>query len=658
MISRRKFLTSGMLIGAGLFMPRAWFNLKFQRTVTTPTLDPASITKYVTPLLIPPAMPRMSEITGNQGELIDYYEVSIRQLQQQVLPTGLPKTTVWGYGPAADPNNARFNFPAYTIEASVSKPVRVKWMNQLTDSNNHFLPHLLPVDPTLHWANPSGPRDTHPMFEATPPLYTGPVPIVTHLHGAHVGDESDGFAEAWYLPDAADIPTGYSQVGTFYNHFKTKAETQFGDLWTPGSAVFQYPNDQPATALWYHDHTLGMTRLNVYAGPAGYYLLRGGPYDLTGGELPSGNYEIPILIQDRSFNSDGSLFYPDSREYFDGFTGPFIPDSDMHPYWNPEFFANTMVVNGNTWPVLNVEPRRYRLRLLNGCNARFLILRMVSSIDPPNLPPTTTALPFWQIGADSSFLKAPVELESLLVAPAERADVIIDFSSLKGQTIYLINEGPDEPFGGGQAGVDFEFANPATTGQVMQIIVGTSVTGVDTTQDPANLTLPAPPQLGPAIRTRQISLNELDSNVLEDVGPREAMLGLVGPGGIGVPRQWGDQISETPGVNEIETWEIYNFTADAHPIHPHLVHFEVLEREDMTTGVKTGPEKWESGYKDMVVSYPGAITRIKALFDKAGLYTWHCHILEHEDNEMMRPYQVLEGPGQGSWKLNFPLVNK
>jgi hypothetical protein len=336
------------------------------------TLDPSGIAKYVTGLVIPPAMPRTSKIIRPGSRPVSYYEIAVRQFGQQILPAPMPSTTVWSYGSVRSP--ASFNYPAFTIEAKWEAPVRVKWINDLKDANGHFLPHLLPVDPTLHWANPPGGtdgRDERPTFSSTPGPYTGPVPIVTHLHGGHSREESDGFAEAWYLPAAGDIPGGFATVGSFYEEFRGKFEAGFGQAWEPGTAVFQYDNDQPATTTWYHDHTLGMTRLNVYAGPAGFYVLRGGPKDLPGGILPGpapalGDsagcryYENPIAIQDRSFNIDGSLFYPDSREFFDGFAGPFIPDSDISPIWNPETFGNAMVVNGRTWPELQVEPRRYR----------------------------------------------------------------------------------------------------------------------------------------------------------------------------------------------------------------------------------------------------------------------------------------------------------
>jgi bilirubin oxidase len=474
-----------------------------------------------------------------------------------------------------------------------------------------------------------------PTFTETPGAYTGPVPIVTHLHGGHSTQESDGYAEAWYLPAAGNIPAGYATDGTWYDSFKAQFQSQTDVTWQPGSAVFQYANDQRAATMWYHDHTLGMTRLNVYAGPAGFYLLRGGPDDKVIGTLPGpapalGDppgmkyYEIPIAIQDRAFNADGSLFYPDSREFFDEFAGPYIPESDISPIWNPEFFGNTMVVNGRTWPHLEVEPRRYRLRLLNGCNSRFLILKFS---DP--------ALSFWQIGSDGGFLPAPVQLSQLLMSPAERMDVIVDFSVLPpGTEVILQNLAPDEPFGGGEPEDDFEPADPATTGQVMQFRV-VSAKGVDHSTPPNLLVLPALIPLGLASNTRQVSLNEEVSAVLDDVGPREALLGTLS-GSTANPLGWMDAITENPALGATELWEIHNFTADAHPIHIHEVQFQIVDRQPFGGTVRP-PEANESGFKDTVIAYPGEITRIKATFDLPGLYVWHCHIVEHEENEMMRP---------------------
>jgi bilirubin oxidase len=581
---------------------------------------------------------------------LDYYEIAVRQFQQQILPTGLPMTTVWSYGSIN--HSGTFNYPAFTIEAKFNIPVRVKWINGLVDSSGKFLSHLLPVDPTLHWANPPGGingRDTHPTFTSTPGPYLGPVPIVTHLHGGHTTEESDGYAEAWYLPTANNIEAGFATEGSFYEIFKKEFEDKHGVTWVPGSAIFQYTNDQRASTLWFHDHTLGMTRSNVYAGPAGFYLIRGGPDDLPQGVLPgpapalgdppgTKYYEIPIAIQDRSFNADGSLFYPPSREFFDGFTGPYIPGSDIAPIFNPEFFGNTIVVNGRTWPKLEVEPRRYRFRFLNGCNSRFLILKMV--INPTAKRPETPVLPFWQIGSEGGFLPKPVILRELLIGLAERADVIVDFTHLRvGTEVHLINQGPDEPFGGGVPGKDFAPADPETTGQVMKFVV-VPLTSQDDSTPPQRLVLPTFTPLDAATNTRKVSLNEVDSNVLEGVGPRAALLGTIDTNGNPVLMGWDDPITENPALNSIEIWEIYNFTEDAHPIHIHEVQFQVFDRQEFDRRRRRPPEDWETGFKDTVIAYPGEITRVKALFDLPGLFVWHCHIVEHEDHEMMRPYRI------------------
>jgi spore coat protein A len=641
MITRRQFLKISAGAGVGLLLPWKWAGRVFADPLPGGSLDPTTIPKYQLPLIIPPAMPRVRKMRMRGGRNGDYYEIAVRQFQQQILPPGLPMTTVWSYGSARHPGS--FNYPAFTIEAKWRQPVRVKWINDLKDPlTGNFLPHILPVDPTLHWANPPGGiegRDSRPTFTTTPGPYTGPVPIVTHLHGGHTTQESDGYAEAWYLPAAGNIPPGYATEGSWYDAFKTEFYNQWGVVWEPGTAVFQYANDQRATTLWYHDHTLGMTRVNVYAGPAGFYLLRGGPDDRVIGVLPGpapalGDppgmryYEIPIAIQDRSFNEDGSLFYPDSREFFDGFPGPYIPDSDISPIWNPEFFGNTMVVNGRTWPYLEVEPRRYRFRFLNGCNSRFLILKF----SDPNLT-------FWQIGTEGGFLPAPVELPQLLMGPAERADVIVDFGGFApGTEILLHNIGPDEPFGGGIPGIDFPVADPDTTGQVMQFRVAPRL-GQDRTTPPDQLILPPLVGLGPESYTRQVSLNEEDSAVLPNVGPRAALLGTLDDDGEPAPLMWDDPITENPALGATEVWEIYNFTEDAHPIHIHEVQFQVVERQPFE-GTPYGPEPWETGYKDTVIAYPEEITRVRVLFDLPGRYVWHCHIVEHEDNEMMRPYFI------------------
>jgi spore coat protein A len=689
-LTRRGFLKISIGAGGALILP-GWMAKYAHAAIPGGTLDPLIVPKYQTPMLIPPVMPKAGTIKNMMGKNIDYYEISMKQFPQQILPAGHPATTVWGYGAvAADSKRGLLlhNAPSLTIEADHGRPVQVKWINGLVDQSGGYLPHLLPVDPTLHWANPPGggaERDTRPTFTSTPGPYTGPVPIVTHVHGAvGVGDESDGYAEAWYLPAAGNIPSGYATEGTWYGFFHGKASAAYGVTWGPGHATFQYPNLGRASCDWYHDHTLGMTRLNVYAGPAGFYIIRGGPDGdaavidtQTGlpavlpGPAPKANdkfppnktyYEIPIAIQDRAFNTDGSLFYPDTREFFDGIKGEFIPFSNgngegFSPIWNPEFFGNMIMVNGNTWPFQTVEQRRYRLRFLNGCQSRFLIL------DFNQIP----GVQVWMIGNEGGFLAAPVDITALgnqlLMGLAERADVIVDFTNVPVGNYVLGNVGPDEPFGGGVPGVDFDPADPASTGQVMQFNVVPAL-APDPTTPPQFLQLPAVAALPPPVRTRKLALIEkmgmgYDANGDPLEGPVEALLGRVDPAGHVTEDLWMSPITENPAVGDTEVWEIYNTTGDAHPMHVHEVVFEVVNREGLTLdvngdvvqpigldGVITPPEPWETGYKDTVIAYPGQVTRIRAQFNTPGQYVWHCHIVEHEDNEMMRPYRI--GPAQGA----------
>ncbi len=688
-LSRRTFIKAVGAAGAGFvlysYLPGG--TKRALAAIPGGTLDPLTVPKYMTPMLIPPVMPRAGTITMPGGKPGDYYEISMKQFSQQILPAGFPKTTVWGYGAVKSASTRGLlihNAPSLTIETKWNRPVRVKWINDLKDANGNFLPHLLPVDPTLHWANPpqgsdplygSGPRDSRPTFTSTPGPYTGPVPIVTHLHGsAGVGDESDGYAEAWFLPAANNIPGGYAKEGTWYNFFAGKASTNFGVTWGPGFSIFQYPNNQRECTLWYHDHALGMTRLNVYAGPAGFFLVRGGPEGdkaildsrtgttavlpspapMEGDKFPPNKtyYEIPIAVQDRAFNADGSLFYPNSREFFDGATASnpgFIPFTDLSPIWNPEFFGNMIMVNGNTWPFQTVEKRRYRLRFLNGCQSRFLIL------DFNNIP----GVEVWQIGNEGGFLAAPVNLTAnngnrLLMGLAERVDLIVDFTNVPVGNYVLGNVGPDEPFGGGEPPGDFDSADPDTTGQVMQFRVVPPV-APDPTTPPQFLVLPAITPLPAEVRTRPLALLEQASEFWD--GPAEAMLGTVDGDGFGVSHMWADPVTENPGVGDTEVWEYYNFTADAHPMHIHEVAFQVVNRQALVTnedgetepparlvGDPRPPEAWESGFKDTVIAYPGEVTRFRVRFTNPGQFVWHCHIVEHEDNEMMRPYRI--GPVQ------------
>jgi FtsP/CotA-like multicopper oxidase with cupredoxin domain len=415
-----------------------------------------------------------------------------------------------------------------------------------------------------------------------------------------------------------------------------------------------------------------MTRLNVYAGPAGFYLLRGGPGDRvldarTGAKakLPGpaprpgdrGNKryrEIPIAIQDRSFTAPGELFYPDTRAFFDGFEGPYLPETPVSPIWNPEFFGNTMVVNGKAWPRLTVEKRRYRFRLLNGCDSRYLILRFS---DP--------RVKVWQIGAEGGFLPEALDLNAvadgtILLGLAERADVIVDFADVPANTqVFLLNVGPDEPFKGFNAdgslsdgeGGALDPADPATTGQVMRFDVVPSATADDSTP-PQHLRFPTPayPVGG---TSRRLAVIEEEVEIGEQMVVTAGLLGRV-VDGRAVPKMWHEPITENPSAGATEVWQIANTTADVHPIHIHEVLFQVVNRQPISvseeehritvSGPARPPEPWESGLKDTVNAYPGEVTRVRMRFEREGNYVWHCHIVSHEDNEMMRPYRI--GPVQ------------
>ena len=735
------------------------------------TLDPLTIPKYVTPLVIPPVL---YDDQGGTAPL--NVEVAQRQITQQVLPTGFPPTPLWAYGDPARP--ATFNNPSFTIEVTKDTMATVKWINELTDGAGNYLKHIIQdaagnpiIDQTLHWAAPNEDcRDGSARTDcrgASDLPYNGPIPMVVHVHGAHVGPGSDGYPEAWWLPNGVaagidctnvdgypatpDTADDFACNGTF---FESAEGDDTGKAVGQGYAIDMYPNDQPTSTLWYHDHTLGITRLNVYAGGAGFWLIRGNDNSETGlisGTLPGpapGLFngpaapvrgeirEIPIAIQPKSFNADGTQFYPADRAFFEGLgTGgifadntdvniPFLPQasSDIAPVWNPEAFFNTMVVNGSTWPFLEVAPERYRFRLLNAADSRFLNMAL-QAIEQRTLPngkikeKVLGEVPFYQIGAEQSLLPAVVRIETgfatplpgngadvcetgggkpkprgrgagnancvnavpgtfpeqaLLVGPAERADVIVDFSALPAGTnvVRMINTAPDAPFGG----FPDVPADPNTTGQVMQFTINPALAnpGGDPSTPPALLVLDANPggvpKLGPSGFTQDLALLEeesallcvtvdavtgvisLDPNstppvcdpVLGSVpfGPKEAVVGVNGSGG-GDVQLWDDPIAQNPGVNDIETWELWNWSADGHPMHLHLVKFEVVNRQIIGGPVRP-PEPWEMGWKDTVIAYPGEVTRIKAKFDIPGLYVWHCHILSHEDNEMMVPFCVGE----------------
>lgn len=631
-VSRRQILKAGAVTGgAAVFgVPQ----LLTRRTAAASSMiEPSSIPKYVTPLFILPAMPPSGA---------NKWSVAARRFTQQILPSGFPATTVFGMGSTTDPSTN--HAPAYTIEAPVNELTQVTWVNQLVDSSGNYVPHLLPIDPTLHWANPPGRtrgRDSQPTFTSTPGPYTGPVPFTVHLHGSHDFEENDGYPESWFLPVANNIPKGYATVGSFYEQFRDEAHRHYGVTWQPGSAIFSYENDQRATNLWFHDHSLGITRLNASCGLTGHYILRGGPSDLPPGVLPgpaprpgdppgTKYYEIPLVFADHNFNTDGSIAWPANNQ---SSPGPYIPYTDIPPIWSdPGQTGGVMMVNGNSWPFLEVEPRRYRFRLLNTCNFRVLRLKVVSD---PAIQGGQPALPIWVIGSDGGFLPAPVMLASsnpaddLQILQSERYDIIIDFTNVPvGTKLYLIDEV-------GPAQAD----DNALPNEVMQFQV-VPLASTDTSTPPDQLNLPGFKKLPNATNLRRVSFNMIMSTFQPSVVAKH-LCGTVDANGNTTPLEWHDPITEAPVVNTTEDWEVWNFGAGGHDFHVHLVEFQLQDRRKISDGSNVPLAPYESGDKDSAFAPTGTITRIRATFDHVSRFVWHCHFLDHEDNDMMRPWHCV-----------------
>jgi len=586
-------------------------------------LDPTTVPKYVNQLTGPP--PVYVPTAGNG------YYVTATAFDQQILPLPLPKTHVWGYGGLAKdaitgaPLGFVRNTPGPTFEATRGTLINVKWANDIET------PHLFAVDPTLDWANPNNmPMPMEPVTAPPfPPGYPGaqsPVPIVPHLHGSEDQSTSDGNADAWW--------TWNGKHGAAYSTYTAT---------NPNAAVFHYPNAQPATTLWYHDHAVGITRLNVMAGLAGFYLLRD-PSDPIAPLLPSGKYEMPLAIQDRNFYADGSLFFPSDGQ-----------NPTVHPYWRPEFFGNTIMVNGKVWPNMNVDKGLYRFRLLDGSNARFYTLSF------------SNGMPFTMIGIEGGYLRAPVTLTQLTIAPGERADILVDFSNVAPGTKIIMQNAANAPFPDGDP------ANPLTTGQIMQFTVTDNLGHAPVTlPTPLNPTLAGSfPSLPARVKTRVLTLVEVE-------GPNGPLAVLLDGQNGSAP------ISEQPQLGTTEDWVIINLTEDTHPIHLHLVQFQLVSRQAVNvtaylgdwkmkngepplnhstipvnpaaylTGSPVGAPSHEQGWKDTIKMNPGEVTTIRVRFapiDGCGNYPfdatagpgyeWHCHIIDHEDNAMMRPYKVV-----------------
>ncbi|MEH2466083.1 multicopper oxidase family protein [Nostoc sp.] len=554
-------------------------------------LDPRTQPKFIN------SLPSLKRIDGTKG---GHFNVTIGQTKQWLGLYSSPgadgiygtkddarlNTTVWGYGLQGQNS---VTYPGSTFVAQKNVPIEVLWDNKLPKSG-----HILPVDKSII------PQSIQKA------LQKGLVPTATHLHGGHTEWTSDGYSKAWFTQD-------FSQTGT---------------SWVKKN--YTYANDTQAATLWYHDHIMGNNRLSLYAGLAGFYLLRdNNEINLINRNiLPSSDYEKEIIIQDRNFTANGQLYYPP------GSNNPPVP----YPSVRSNFFGNFILVNGMAWPKLAVEPRKYRLRLVNGSNSRFYSLFFNDSKEK-----------FYEIGIEQGLLEKPVALENLVLAPGERADVIVDFTGDSGKEFILKN-----------------FVNEADsqlTGQIMKIAVNqplskvpnatvdTNETGGLTTQlRPDKITVPVKTGL-----TRQLVVFENK----DEYGRELLEQGTLADGSL----RYDDPITEKPRLGTTEVWEFYNTTQAPHPIHLHLVPFLILNRQKFAGSVmpvttnlgKTKlflknvslignpqtPPLSQKGWKDTVVVNPGEIVRIITTFDKPGYYMWHCHILEHEDFDMMRPFQVV-----------------
>jgi spore coat protein A, manganese oxidase len=567
MLSRRRLLRRGLYTTAGLALSKGVPAIGQAMASPAQVRSGVRLTRYVDPLPIPPVI----RYAGKPDEII---EIEMRQFNQKV-HRDLPPTMLWGYNGS---------WPGPTIEAQRGQTLNINWVSKLPPT------HLLPIDHSIHGAESSLPA----------------VRNVAHLHGACVMPDDDGYPEAWF--------TAQGEQGSRFNPH-------------PSS----YPNCQPSTTLWYHDHCLGITRLNIYAGLAGFYLVRDETEDAL--NLPRGEFEIPLMLQDRLFHRDGSLYYP-----------TVVNGPKEHPIWIQELFGDMNCVNGKVMPFLEVEPRKYRFRILNASNARFYHLRLFNSDATGHVLNQSFDVPsFQQIGTDGGLLPTPLELRYLLVAPAERFDIIVDFSGCEGKSFSLINDAPAPYTMGGQYLPE----------DVMLFKVTKPLSSKDTSSVPEVL-VPFE-YLNPTFATRERML--LVSEI-ERPSDGYVIVGLLGNA------RWHDPITEDPKAGSTEIWSFVNITGDVHPLHVHLVRFQVLNRQafDVQTYQQTGklvftgkpmaPESNERpALKDTVKSYPGYVTRIIQRFDlpheaavtpgQELLYVWHCHILEHEDNDMMRPYKVI-----------------
>jgi spore coat protein A, manganese oxidase len=547
----------------------------------------------------------------------NHYTVGAYSTQQDLLglkdAKGNPiMTTVFGYGPDA----ANATYPGRTFEVQQGSPIAVTWVNGLPTQ------HVVNIDPTLLDGEMPG-MGIH-YNPATNEIAEG-IPAVPHLHGKHTDAIYDGTPMQWWTPDGTAMGMDYVDTQQFNP--------------TQPANTFTYRNDQQAATLWYHDHAMGVTRLNAYAGMAGFYAIRnqwdtGAPDNPLG--LPADAYEMGLAIQDKQFLSNGQLWFPANAQTVDGVSNV---ASTL-----PEMFGDTILVNGKAWPKMTVEAKRYRLRLINASDSRFYTMTLTN-------PATNGTTPIWQIGSDDGLLNAPVKLAALTLAPGERADIIVDFTKFKVGTRFVLTNNARAPFPAGARVV------PGLTDRIMAFDVVAPV-GADLSTPPAQMTslnrtdpIPAPAVVTP---TRDIALYE----TTDGYGRITPLLGTPASSA-----EFLDPITENITLGATEVWQIYNNTADTHPIHLHQVAFQVLTRNTFTTklanlGVSaSGATIWGMGqvttktppvlaprnevaWKDTIQINPGEVITVRATFDLPGKYVVHCHILSHEEHDMMRFMQI------------------
>lgn len=711
-MSRRKFVQiTGATVAA----------LAFGRLDVIPTVDAfensIGLSKFTQPLrgigpgAIPVAIPDKKWSWDNGRIMASHYTIDINQYTDKLHPD-LGDTTLWGY----NPRNALgvTGIPTQKhlggiIVAERGIPIQITFQNNLPNK------HILPVDPTIMGV--AGFQENR---------------TTVHLHGGEVPWISDGGPFSWF-DNAGHYGDSVSKNGS-PNIYKI-----LNPALKPGQAEYYYPNQQSARFVWYHDHAVGLTRLNAYAGIASGYIIRDlfeRGLQLLG--LPAfiekGGREIPLVVQDKIFVDDnigltdptwgdlglptgnGSLWYPHVYEDRWGSASGSNPSALSSPSVIPEMFGDTMLVNGVVHPFASVEPRRYRLRILNACQARFLNLQLYED-DGSGQPILSSKGPdFLVIGTEGGFLARPVIVPSnkpmnfvgentvdpanpggsLLTAPAERWDVIIDFKGFEGKKFILYNDAP-APFPGGDGLNDYNNSgNGLNTRTIMRFDVASNITG--TADKPLKITPSTKLALNPlslidrflvspgtsvvngavilpiGITVRQLTLNE----VFDDNGRLIQMLGTNQP--VPIPtgytmddstldypnnyaRLYDSVVTESPKVGSTEIWQIANLTADTHPMHFHLVNVQILARQPFTgysNGTPTGlgtarePRPCEQGWKETVKMNPGEVTTVIMKFKLPRVpfnvpesprtggyeYVWHCHILEHEEHDMMRPLVV------------------